>query len=366
MSALASPQLDLTELPDGGARYRLPRPSDLAARLGRAAGLGLIVLLPLLVPLAVVPREDRAVVLGAGGVVLLAAAAAGAWLLAAEVRRCAEVVVGPGGLEVRGGAGPFRWKQRRPLLQIQFLVLGGDGPKQARLQALCFRDPPLLLGRALPRDLAEALARDLAGRVARLDPTHDEPPEVRAEDAVTGTPERQPVRSRIIAAEQGGGVVFTVPPVGFRGGALALLVFGGLYLLWGLAMFVQALLSGGRLSAQLANIPLQCGFGLFWVAWGANRAVRRVVLWVHDGTLRVEEHHLLGERSWQWSRDELRSITAGPQGLLIQAVQGPGAALNDLARSDAQSREAELRWLAAALQKALGPLGPAGAEAKSP
>ena len=370
MSALTSPQLDLTEQPDGGARYRLPRQTDLLARLGRAAGLGLVVLLPLLVPLAFVPPEYLAVVLSAGGVVLLTAAGIGVWLMAAEVYRSAspaEVVVGPDGLEVRGGVGPFRWKHRRPLLQIQYLVLGGDGPKEARLQALCFRDPPLLLARTLPRDLTEALARDLAGRVARLDPTHDEAPEVREEGAVTGTPERQPVRSRIIVAEQGGGVVFTVPPVGFRGGALALLVFGGVYLLWGLAVFVQALATGGgRLPALLFNLPLQCGFGLVWVFWGMNRAVRRVVLWVHDGTLRVEEHNLFGERSWQWSRDELRSITAGPAGLLIQPVQGAGAALNDLARSDAQSREAELRWLAAALQKALGPLGPAAAEAKSP
>ncbi len=368
MNWVGGPQLDLTELPDGGARYRLPRQADLLGRLGRAAGLGLVVLLPLLVPLYFVPRGYLALVLGAGGVVLLTAAGIGVWLVAAEVYRSArpaEVVVGKDGLEVRGGVGPFRWKHRRPLLQVQCLTVGGQGNVEGRLYALCFRDPPLLLARDLPRDRLEPLAHDLAARVGKLDPTRDEAPEVRDAHADM-TPDRQPPRSRIIVAEQGGGVVFTVPPVGFHGGVLALLVFGGLYLLWGLAVFVEGLVSGGRLGALLVNTPLQCGFGLFWVVWGANRAVRRVVLWVHDGTLRAEEHNLFGERSWQWSRDELRSIVAGPMGLLIHAVQGPGAALNDLARSDAQTREAELRWLAAALQKALGLTGPAGAEAKSP
>jgi hypothetical protein len=52
--------------------------------------------------------------------------------------------------------------------------------------------------------------------------------------------------------------------------------------------------------------------------------------------------------------------------LLIQPVQGPAVRVYDLARSDETALVAELRWLATALQKALGPLGPAGAEAKSP
>lgn len=370
MSALASPQLDLTEQPDGGARYRLPRQTDLLPRLGRAAGLGLVVLLPLLVPLFFVPRGYLVLVLIAGGVVLLTAAGIGVWLLVAEVSKSAapaEVVVGKDGLEVRGGVGPFRWKHRRPLLQIQSLELGGDGPKEARLEVLCFRDPPLLLARGLPRDRLEPLAHDLAARVGKLDPTRDEAPEVREAHAAEATPDRQPARSRIIVAEQGGGVVFTVPPVGFRGGVIALFVSGGIYLLWGLAAFVQALTrAGGLRPALLLNLPLQCGLGLVWVVWGANRAVRRVVLWVHEGTLRVEEHRLLGDKSWQWSRDELRSITGTPMGLWVQTVTWENVAINDLGRSDLQSRAAEMLWLAAALRKALGLAEQAGTEAKSP
>jgi hypothetical protein len=366
MSAVVKPQLDLTEQPDGGARYRLPRQTDLLARLGRAAGLGLVVLLPLLVPLFFVSREYLVLVLSAGGIVLLTAAGIGVWLLVAEVNKSAApavVVVGKDGLEVRGGVGPWRWKHRRPLLQIHYMLLTGEGPKEARLQALCFRDPPLLLARALPRDLLEPLAHDLAARVAQLDPTRDEVPEVRDEQADASTPERQPARSRIIVAEQGGGMVFTVPPLGFRGSILAMLVGGGVYLLWGLVSFAQSLsgaFAGSGNPASLFSLPLPCLLGLVWVVWGLNRAVRRVVLCVYGGTLRLEEHRLLGERSCQWSRDELRSITATPMGLWIQTVTWETVALNDLARSGPQSREAELRWLAAALQKALGLGEPAG------
>jgi hypothetical protein len=273
MSALTSPQLDIAEQPDGGARYRLPRQTDLLARLGRAAGLGLVVLLPLLVPLAFVPREYLAVVLGAGAVVLVTATGIAVWVVGAEVYRSAgpaEVAVGKDGLEVRGGVGPFRWKHRRPLLQIQYLVLGGDGPKEGRLQALCFRDPPLLLARDLPRDLLEALARDLAGRVARLDPTHDEAPEVREEDAVTGVPERQPARSRIIVVEQGGGVVFTVPPVGFRGRVLVVLFAGSLYLLWGVAVVGQALAAGGGASGSARPRSSTCSCNGASVSWASG------------------------------------------------------------------------------------------------
>jgi hypothetical protein len=367
MSAVASPQLDLTEQPDGGARYRLPRQTDLGARLGRATGLGLVVLLPLLVPLYFVPREYLVLVLSAGGIVLLTAAGIGVWLLVAEVSKSAgpvEVVVGKDGLEVRGGVGPLRWKHRRPLLQIHLLLLSGEGPKEGRLQALCFRDPPLLLARSLPLDVLEPLARDLAGRVAKLDPTRDEAPEVRTEQPEAVAPERQPARSRIIVVEQGGGVVFTVPPVGFRGRVLVVLFAGSLYLLWGVAVVGQALLAGGGApglrTSTLFNLLFQWGFGMMWVWWGLNRAVRRVVLWVLDGTLRVEEHRLFGDQSWQWSRDELRSITGTPLGLWIQTVTWESVTINDLGRSDPQSRVAEMLWLAAALQKALGPAEKAG------
>jgi hypothetical protein len=361
MNQVQGPLLDLAEQPDGGARYRLPRQTDLGARLGRAAGLGLVVLLPLVVPLYFVPREYLLVVLGAGGIVLLTAAGIGVWLLVAEVSKSAgpaEVVVDKGGIEVRGGVGPWRWKHRRPLLQIQFLLLSGEGPTEGRLQALCFRDPPLLLARSLPRDLLEPLARDLAARVAKLDPARDEAPEVRTEQSEERAPERQPARSRIIVVEQGGGVVFTVPPVGFRGRVLVVLFAGALYMLWGVAVVGQALAVGGApglRSATLFNLLFQWGFGMMWVWWGLNRAVRRVVLWVLDGTLRVEEHLLLGDKSWQWSRDDLRSITGTPIGLWIQTVTWESVVINDLGRSGPQSQAAEMLWLAAALQKALGP-----------
>jgi hypothetical protein len=370
MSAVARPQLDLTEQPDGGARYRLPRQTDLLARLGRAAGLGLVVLLPLLVPLFFVPREYLVLVLSAGGVVLLTAAGIGVWLMVAEVSKSAapaEVVVGTDGLEVRGGVGPWRWRQRRPLLQIQSLTVGGQ--KEGRLHALCFRDAPLLLARDLPRDLLDPLAHDLAARVGRLDPTRDEAPEVRDAHAPEATPERQPAGSRIIVAEQGGGVVFMVPPVGFRGSVLALLAFGGFYLLWGLAIIGQGLAGGGALTLRrglplLCNLLMPWGFGMMWVGWGLHRAVRRVILSVNDGVLRVEEHQLLGDKVRQWSRDELRTVTAGPMGLFIELQKGGAEAVNDLVRPGGPSREAELRWLAASLRQALGLAGDSSQEQK--
>jgi hypothetical protein len=372
MSALASPQLDLTEQPDGGARYRLPRQSDLLPRLGRAAGLGLVILLPLLVPLFFVPLGYLVLVLSAGGVVLLTAAGVGVWLMVAEVYRSArpaEVLVSKDGLSVRGGVGPFRWKHRRPLLQVHFLTLGGDGPKEARLQAFCFRDAPLLLARSLPRDLLEPLAHDLAARVAGLDPTRDEAPEVRDEHPLAPAAERQPLRSRIIVAERGGGVVFTVPPLGFRGPVLVLLAGGVACLLCGVGTLYDTLARGGLVTVRgglsfVFNMLIQWPFAVLWVVWGLHRAVRRVILSVHDGVLRLEEHKLLGDTSCQWSRDELRTILASPMGLVIVPHKGAAVAVNDLDRSNAQSREEELRWLAAALRQALGLAGD-GREQKS-
>jgi hypothetical protein len=103
-----------------------------------------------------------------------------------------------------------------------------------------------------------------------------------------------------------------------------------------------------------------------WVGWGLHRAVRRVILSVNDGLLRVEEHQLLGDKGRQWSRDELRTITAGPTGLFIELQKGGVEAVNDLARPGGPSREAELRWLAAALRQALGLAGDSSRQQNKP
>jgi len=295
MSAAQLPGIEVSQQPDGSVRYRLPRHDALCPQLLSVGGLWVVLLVPVCIPLFFVPPQQLPVVLRAGFIVLVVIVGIGLWLLWSELRTVmdpSEVLVSKDGLRTAVRVlGPFRWTLRRSLVQVECLVLNVDSLRETELWAICYERSPLRLARLLPYDRLEPLARDLAGQISRLDPERESALEVREER--TGSlvrPSAQPARSRIVVAEQDGGVLFTVPPIGFHGEVLLLLGAGGIFLLApvvGLLITLLPVLTSGGAAPVLSLKSIHdvvTGFlqpwliGLGWVALGLNRANRRVVL----------------------------------------------------------------------------------------
>jgi hypothetical protein len=354
MSTAPPANLVVAEQPDGGRHYRLPR-STAFTSISR----GVNSLLPVVLFCAALwiffPRRRYLIV------VLLAALSRKAWALIGwglgRFISCCEVVVDRDGLGTVARIGPLRWTRRRPLGQVQRLVVSsyderGWGPE---LLALCFEGPPLRLARMRFAARLEALALDLARRIKMLEPEAVDPVPVMKEPpdhpAATLIP---PARSRIGLSEQDGSTVVVIPPPGFDAGLVCELIFGGLFLLAAVAIAFVVLFRFSSLSTAAAVLLAAIWLiGCRDVLGALNRANQRIILTVYDRRLQVRIVSLFRERAWQWLHDELKSISAAEASLLIRPRKGRRFKLVYHSRLDRKSREVECAWLASTLRQAL-------------
>jgi hypothetical protein len=371
---LASAAVIRTEHPDGSILYRLPGPTDLGPRLAGAAGIFLVLVVPLVVPLFLVPREQLLPVLVGAGFVLAVAAAIGVWFFFTRLRPVLaprEILVCRDGLVATTRLGPLHWSTRRSLALVDSLLIRVHPTREADLLVLSHGEPPLRLVQPLPPEQLRPFARELAEQVTRLDPGEGAAVEVREETAA-GTPTAgQPRGSRIIVVEREGSLVITVPPAGLGSWKLAFLVVGGIaYVIGSLVTTVMIVLSlpagGGMAAGQLAlerlpNLLFNWLVGAYWLGYALHCCTRRIVLTVTGQALHIEMVSLFRDRRWHWSRQELVSITGNQHGLSMRPTQGIPRLIRWWGPG---SGPAEYRWLAEILwqrlQAADEPFGAAG------
>ncbi len=400
------PEIAVTELPDGGARFVLPR-----RPLGRWRLVGCVPLAFGLVfagfAMAWTAGAAWGLLFGAGGgfgwfsvpFILvgsffiaggLSIVGLGLLILAGH----SEVEVSRGRLRAVERAGLLRWLRWRAVERVRKLTITrnpppgkGQGPARPAAEAPaaladlglilaeCDRGKPLWVAPGYPRDWLRPLAGELARRCPLVAPTGEPAPAVAEEVAppvVSGVPQldrpEQPAGSRAVLEEHADGVTITLPPAGLWRGSKGLFAFA---LFWnGFMAVFTAIVVGTRLFGNQvpgADFAVLAIFGsvivLFW-AVGAGMMLgalhmgrRQAALAVVGDRLLALQSGPLGTKRREWRREELERVTVGPSGITVndspilelQVHARDGTKLGLLAGRDVD----ELYWIATRLRRAL-------------
>jgi hypothetical protein len=220
---------------------------------------------------------------------------------------------------------------------------------------------------AYPRDWVESVAEEVSGLIGQQGIA----PAIAHLDALSGTeaaPKTEelapkPANSKVSLEPGPNGILVVVPPLGLWKGSKGMIGFAVVWCLF-MVLFTAGMIFGkgqephGRLAA--------CAFlGMFWMiglgmlAVAIHLGVRRATLSAGGDGLRVEQKGLFGAKSREWRRGEIAALRSGPSGmrvnhepvmeLQIYAARGKKKVGLLAGRPDA-----ELRWLAAELRRALG------------
>jgi hypothetical protein len=402
------PEIIVTDLPNGGARYVLPR-----RPLGKWHLLGCA---PLAFGLAVAGFAAAWTAGAAGGIlfggargfggfIVVPFVLVGGFFIAGGLRIVGLgllILAGHSEVEVRRGrlwaverAGPvrrLRWRavERVRQLKITQNTRPADDDGRARppaeppaaladlglILAECDRGKPLWVAPGYPRDWLRPLADELARHCQAATATGEPAPAV-AEDVVraveAGVPQfdrpEQPAGSRAVLEEAAdGGVTITLPPAGLWRGSKGLFAFA---LCWNgfIALFTAVIVGIFVFGKPVrgADFGALAIFGFvivtFW-AVGAGLMLgalqlgrRRAAVAVVADRLLALQSGPLGTKRREWRREELDRVAVGPSGMTVnhspilelQVHAHDGTQLGLLAGRDAD----ELYWIATRLRRAL-------------
>jgi hypothetical protein len=398
------PEIEVTELPDRGVRYRLPgRP------IGRLRLIGLVPIAfgAVFAGIALVwTMASARALFGPGGppawfgwlfvlfgvpFIVAGVSMAGLGLL---------ILAGRSDVEVRGGrlmaverVGPVRYARRRPVGAVRRFKVTHNPPegdaedgerrsaapepealaRLALILAECDRGKPLWVAPGYPRDWLLPLANDLARRCQVVTDTGELTPapaveeevvEVKKDGVVRREVAEQPADSRAVLEEHPDGVTITLPPPGVWRGSKGLFLFA---LVWcGFmtvfsVLFVPALVAGQvRGNAWIAYVilPIHWSVGIGLLVGAIHLGRRQAALAVVGDRLLVLRTGLFGSRRHEWARADLAGVEVGPSGMTVnntpvaelQVRPKDGTKVGLLAGRD----EAELHWIATRLRRALG------------
>jgi hypothetical protein len=283
--------------------------------------------------------------------------------------------------------GRLAWKRKRPVSAIERLVVmepisarSGNGPARHPLGrgtiALRAEGPAiksLLLAPGYPEPMVRALAARLSdlmeGGRTQLVSDHrtievvEEPPADEATE--TGElPLYQPPDSTAEYAELKNGISIVVPPSGLWKGSKGLFFFS---ILWNgfisvfAVVMVKSVLGGSNSSESpwvlLFLLPfIAVGLGILYASINMGR--RRVFLAVMDGVLAYRRVSPIKIIEQKLRADEISAICMGPSGMSVNDVpvmelqihRKQGKKIGMLS----QRENAELKWIAQCLRRALG------------
>ena len=281
--------------------------------------------------------------------------------------------------------GPLRWTRQVSAtgvrkLEVSFGARVNDNPvtqgRWADLGALVLypdSGKPRLLVLGYPRGWLAAMARELSVLLNPMSgvaaapaiPVEEKP--VSPRDWVTSDDpaevEQQPAGSPIRLEPRSDGLTLTVPPMGVWKGSKGLFFFA---LLWCgfMVVFTTAVVLGFRQGVKAGPWPMLVFAMVFWaiglglLAGAVNMGRRRALLVVDAAGLRVAQAGLFSAKRWEWRREVIADLRAGPSGtsvndrpvLELQVHPRAGKKVGLLAGRE----DEELRWMATQLRRALG------------
>jgi hypothetical protein len=172
----------------------------------------------------------------------------------------------------------------------------------------------------------------------------------------------QPAGSSVQLEERSLGIRLVVPPAGIWKGSKGLFFFallwcGFMCLFTGLSVFAHFKGSGKVPTAFWIFIPAFWSIGLGLLAGATNMGRRRAELTADSGRLHIEITGLFGLKQRDWPRADIAAVRADASGMEVnnrpvielQIHPAVGKKAGFLAGRD----EAELRWMAAQLRRAL-------------
>lgn len=276
-------------------------------------------------------------------------------------------------------AGWLSWKRKRPLSRIRrFDVTTGatkvnnqpvtSGPLAdlATITVECDSAKPMLLAMGYPRQLLESLANDLARRTseANLLTGNNAAPEVRVSDAAAIEEQDdllQPQGSKVTLEESPSATILTVPAAGLWRGSKGLFFFALLWLAFSSAMLVAMVLAEGSKGepvpvAGWLFLSLFEAIGIAMLLAAVNMGKRQAMFAVTGTELKCAEVNLFGTKKHTWPIQSVTNIATGPSGMKVNKrhvmqlqITSDAGMKGMLAGRD----EAELRWMAAVLRRAL-------------
>jgi hypothetical protein len=312
-----------------------------------------------------------------------------------------EVAIRSGQLWAIHRCGPLHWTRRKPLEQLrgfrvehfQNMPHPRSGPSAlplawpvgwestARLVADGIDGKTFAVCQAYPRALLLGLADELARRIPQEAVTNAgasvaplEVGEVSLDPTEIQERPEQPANSPAIRTANAGGLTITLPPAGMRRGN------GRAFLLWTLcwngflipftAFMVPAAFMG-QVKWEGGNQPVNPWFCVlfltpFWaVGFGSlfgllHQARRRAVLAVIGDRLEIHLLSPLGNRRYEWGRDELAGIRV--ESTFVSDGDGGGHWKTDLCTQPHSGqpvhlldhrKKPELEWIATELRQAL-------------
>ena len=259
-----------------------------------------------------------------------------------------EVEIKQGVLRVIEKGGPFRIVQKIPMAQIeQFTVVSPEtstpGPailasltQSSHLKIIRTNKTAVENLRGYPREVVQELVDRMTAHWSEFSAgvQNLSKPEVRSEvvrfsgetiQVVGAESERlqAPPNSKVIMEEQGGQVVFTVPPAGFVGASRGLLVFGSLWSLFvmvftlGMVFVPKGDTNLGGILGMLAFLGIFGAIGAGILAAATNMARRKAMVMANANELKVAEKTIFKSRTHQWPRAELKAISVLPSGMTV-------------------------------------------------
>jgi hypothetical protein len=310
------------------------------------------------------------------GILLAGAAYFPVWLGLAILAGRPEVTLRGGKLRTTERVGPLWRTKRWPLAKLRRVEIVGfspttvpkEGTLLSRLDALAGvldDGTRFMIVPGYPRRLLYPFAEELARRCdVKFDaPTTDRP----AVEVVTIVPaggplaawnqdgRQKPIDSRAVVDDSPEGVTISLPPFGFRGGPVAMILFGGL----AAAGAVAAAAIVGRLSGWAVLAVAGVGtVGLLVAIHGVRVARRGVIIAVVGRRLLILQTGLLRSQERTWEADELQTVRVGKSGITVneedildlQVVPRAGAHFGLLTGRDVP----EIAWIAGVLRERLG------------
>jgi hypothetical protein len=291
------------------------------------------------------------------------------------------IIVQRGELRAIERLGPLRWTRRFPSARINRLSVTAANESTSvlssmdRFALIRIELLPGKRGRAAigyPRGWLVPLANELSRQISVLERNSferasDQPIEVVpvevSDDSLPVERIDRPAGSKIVMRQTPDNVVFEIPPMGFRGGALAIFIFAGVWLAFAaLVTFGLLFMKHAPKQPDEMGTVATIGFmAIFWLIGGGfvslavSLSRQSAAIAVAGGQCLVIRKGLFSEKKQVWEADELAAVKVGrPQGSEDQSVQ-----LQFISRYGKRvgmfsgRKRDELEWLATHLRKAL-------------
>ncbi|MCR9244095.1 MAG: hypothetical protein NXI31_03630 [bacterium] len=244
---------------------------------------------------------------------------------------------------------PVRVNGRRVRGVGHLVFRGADA--STRLMAAGFYYPDAVL-QDLASLLAEELELEASGGVVAVAASDERRPDVPAAAA-------PPAGSGIVIERNAAGLMITVPKPGWKGLPRLLVIFGGVFVLFPVAIGTAIVMTDPEsLWMMIAFISLFVVAGSLIVGWGIVMAGRHALLAIVQGSFVVRRiRPFFGVKVYEWPAGTVRDIRVQDSSTSVNdrplrqlSIRGAG---QDLALLTGQ-KEAELQWLAGTLCEGLG------------